>query len=142
MKTTKPKLRFADLPGDYAALCRVFLPRPIRDKTDYGNTIEVVEAMVLHHEEFTRDQEDYFDHLFTLVERYEKATVKWPKSSGLDLLKFLLEQNDMSGADLSRLLGVSAKLGPMILRGERSITAEHARILGKRFAMNPGAFIE
>jgi antitoxin component HigA of HigAB toxin-antitoxin module len=29
----------------------------------------------------------------------------------------------------------------MILRGERSITAEHARKLGTRFGLDPGAFI-
>jgi antitoxin component HigA of HigAB toxin-antitoxin module len=33
-------------------------------------------------------------------------------------------------------------LGPMILRGERSITAEHARKLGKRFGLPAGVFIE
>ena len=30
----------------------------------------------------------------------------------------------------------------MILRGEREITAEHARVLGKHFALSPGTFIE
>ena len=59
----------------------------------------------------------------------------------LELLKHLLAENDMGGADLSRLLGGSRQLGPMILRGERSITAEHARKLGARFALDPGAFI-
>jgi hypothetical protein len=43
----------------------------------------------------------------------------------------------MSGTDLSRLLDASSKLGPMILCGDRSITAEHARILGKHLASPP-----
>ena len=142
MKTkTKIKLRFADLPKDYPGLCRVFLPRPIRDKADYDNTAEVAEAMVLWDEEFSDDQEDYFDLLCTLIEAWDKEHVKWPKVGPVRLLKHLLENHDMSGADLSRLLGASRQLGPMILRGERSITAEHARVLGKHFALNPGAFI-
>jgi antitoxin component HigA of HigAB toxin-antitoxin module len=29
----------------------------------------------------------------------------------------------------------------MILRGERSITAEHARAIGARFGLSPGLFI-
>ena len=30
----KTKLRFEDLPKDYASLCHVFLPRPIHDAAD------------------------------------------------------------------------------------------------------------
>ena len=48
----------------------------------------------------------------------------------------------MSATDLSRLLGASRQLGPMILRGERRITAEHARTLGSHFGLSAGAFIE
>ena len=61
---------------------------------------------------------------------------------GANLSEAFLGEANLSGADLSRLLGVSRQLGPMILRGEREITAAHARILGKRFALSPGAFIE
>ena len=43
---TKTKFRFQDLPKDYAALCRVFLPRPIHDGVDYANVAEVADAMV------------------------------------------------------------------------------------------------
>ncbi len=139
---TTAKLRFADLPKDYPGLCRVFMPRPIRDKTDYANTAEIADAMVLWNEDFSRDQEDYFDHLCTLLERYDAEHVKWPKVSGLRMLKYLLENHGMNGADLSRLLGASRQLGPMILRGEREITAAHARVLGKHFALDPGAFIQ
>ena len=143
MKTkSKDKLRFADLPKDYEALCRVFLPRPIRDKADYANTVEIADAMALCNEEFSRDQEDYFDLLCSLIEAWDKEHVKWRKVSGLEMLKHLLQNHKLSGADLSRLLGGSRQLGPMILRGERSITAEHARALGKHFCLPAGAFIE
>ena len=90
----------------------------------------------------TADQEDYFDLLCTLIEAWDKEHVKWPKVGPLRLLKYLLENHGMNGADLSRLLGASRQLGPMILRGEREITAAHARVLGKHFALDPGAFIQ
>ena len=48
---TKTKLRFQELPKEYASLCRVFLPRPIHDSAEYDNTVEVTDAMVLWHEE-------------------------------------------------------------------------------------------
>jgi len=68
--------------------------------------------------------------------------VKWAKRTPVDTLKYLLEEQDLKAADLSRILGASRMLGPMILRGERSITAEHARRLGKRFGLPAGVFVE
>jgi antitoxin component HigA of HigAB toxin-antitoxin module len=136
---TKKKLTFAELPRDYAGLCDVLTPRCIRDKADYGNTVEVTDVLAGH--ELSPDQEDYFDTLCTLIEAYDAPRVKWGKVSGLRLLKYVLAEASLSGADLSRILGVSRMLGPMILRGEREITAAHARALGQRFHMNPGAFI-
>jgi antitoxin component HigA of HigAB toxin-antitoxin module len=64
-----------------------------------------------------------------------------PKVSGLKALKFLVEENGLSSRELSRILGASPMLGGMILRGERDITASHARTLGKHFAVDPGLFL-
>ncbi len=143
MKTARSKttLRFADLPRDYEGLCRLHLPRPIHDKAEYGNTIEIARVFAGFEAAMTLEQTDYFDLLTTLLEAWEKANVKWRDVPPLELLKHFLAEDDMGGADLSRLLGGSRQLGPMILRGERSITAEHARKLGARFALDPGAFI-
>jgi len=54
----------------------------------------------------------------------------------------LLEEHGINATGLSRLLGASRQLGPMILRGERAITADHARVLGAHFGLPAGAFIE
>ena len=54
----------------------------------------------------------------------------------------LLGKHGMNAAYLSRLLGASRQLGPMILRDERAITADHARALGAPFRLPAGLFIE
>lgn len=142
MKTVrKGPLSFASLPRDYASLCRVHLPRPIHDQTAYENTRQMAEAFAGFEEKMNADQNDYFEILTKLMEEWEATEVKWAKLPPLKLLQHLLDENGMSGADLSRLLGASRHLGPMVLRGERSITAEHARTLGERFGLPAGAFI-
>jgi HTH-type transcriptional regulator / antitoxin HigA len=138
---TKTKLRFQDLPKDYAALCGVFLPRPIHDAVDYANIVEVTDAMVLWHDDFTPDQADYFDLLCSLIEEYDAKNVKWPKVTGVDMLKHLLAAQDMSAAGLSRLLGGSRNLGAMILRGERKLTLNHVRILARHFHASADLFL-
>ncbi len=138
---TKTKLRFADLPKDYAGLCRVFLPRPIHDAVEYGNVAEVADALALWQDDFTRDQADYFDLLCSLMEEYDAEHVKWSKLKGRDILQHLLDEHDMTAADLSRILGGSRNLGAMILRGERNLTLAHVRKLAAHFKVSPELFV-
>ncbi|MGH7968149.1 MAG: helix-turn-helix domain-containing protein [Limisphaerales bacterium] len=137
----KTKLSFADMPKDYAGLCGVLLPRPIRDSVDYANVAEVTDAMVLWRKDFTADQRDYFDMLCALIEDYDAEHVKWPKVKGREILRHLLDEHDLAAADLSRILGGSRNLGAMILRGDRNLTLEHIRKLAAHFKAGPELFI-
>ena len=132
---------FAAMPGDYAGLCRMFLPRPIHDKAGYENTVEIADVFAGFEHRMTGDQNDYFDLLCDLIEKHDQKTARPPKLGALDLLKHLVKEHGLTGADLSRILGKSLPLGPMILRGERKITAAHAIHLGKHFGLRPDAFL-
>ena len=138
---TKNAIRFEDLPKDYAALCRVMLPRPIHDATEYAEVAEVADALALSQDDFTADQTDYFDLLCSLMEEYDAEHVKWPKVRGIDVLKHLLEENELAAADLSRILGGSRNLGAMILRGDRNLTVPHIRKLAARFKGGAAALV-
>lgn len=138
---TRSNIRFERLPKDYASLCRVFLPRPIHDMVDYANVVEVADAMVLWQDDFTGDQKDYFELLCSLLEEFDAKNVTWPKVSCVSMLKHLLSEQNLTAADLSRLLGGSRNLGAMILRGERKLTLNHVRILARRFAVSADLFL-
>jgi antitoxin component HigA of HigAB toxin-antitoxin module len=136
---TKQTLTFKNMPKHYAGLCGLFLPRPIHDRVGYENTVEIADAFAGFEDRMNRDQSDYFDLLCSLIADYE--SVKPPKLDGLDLLKHLVAEHGLSGAELSRILGKSVALGPMILRGQRSVTASHARMLGEYFGLPAGLFL-
>jgi antitoxin component HigA of HigAB toxin-antitoxin module len=88
------------------------------------------------------EQRDYLDVLTEFVDEYDQGRkIRWPKISGLESLKYLLEENGMSAADLSRILGTSRNLGAMILRGERQLTLAHVRTLAKRFRVSADLFL-
>ena len=90
-----------------------------------------------------REQQDYFDVLVEFVDAYDKAkVVQWPKVTGLDMLRHLLEEHGLSAADLSRILGASRNLGAMILRGERQLTLAHVRTLAGHFKVSADLFLE
>lgn len=54
--------------------------------------------------------------------------------------KFLLEANGMTASDLGRLLG-DRSLGARLLKGERSLSEKHIKVLSERFRVSPGLFI-
>lgn len=139
MKATK--LEFAKLPKDYAGLCRVLTPRPIRDRVDYANVTERTDAMAGHR--LSADQEDYFDLLCRLIEDYEQehAELGTRKVTALEALQHLLEAHGMTAADLARLLEVHRTLGGMILRGDRQLTLAHVRTLAKHFSVSADLFL-
>jgi HTH-type transcriptional regulator/antitoxin HigA len=130
---------FHSMPAAYAALCRRHLPRPIHDKVGYQNALEIIEAFAGFEPLMNQDQHDYFDMLCKLIAEYEEHHIL--KNQPLPLLRHLLNEHGMTGADLSRVLGTSRTVGPMILRQQRSITAAHARVLGAHFGLPAGAFI-
>ena len=131
----------AAIPATYRELCSEWLPRPIHDDAGLRHAYEMLDALSVWPEaQLNPDQHDYLDAVAHFVEEYE-GPGEDPHISGLGMLRYLCEQNGLTGADVSRILGVSRQVGPMILRGERSITAEHARTLGGRFHLNPGAFL-
>ena len=138
---TMTEFRFQALPKDYAGLCRLHMPRPIHDAMEYANVAEVTDAMALWQEEFTVDQQDYFDLLCGLLEEFDRTHVRWPKVSIQARLRYLLDESGLSAADLSRLLGGSRNLGAMILRGERNLTLAHIRKLADHFRVSPELFI-
>jgi len=144
MKTKHHKLKFADLPTDYASLCGMVVPRPIHDRAGYENVLDVIEAMAGFEEDFNADQGDYFAVIADFAAAYE-ASQRMGRDSNprppIETLKYLLEENGMTAADLSRLLGTDRTLGAKILRGERNLTVPHLRILAERFKVSPALFI-
>jgi HTH-type transcriptional regulator/antitoxin HigA len=139
---TKTKLAYAVLPKDFAGLCRVHLPRVIHDRVEYDNTMEVIEAMVLHADQFTAEQSDYFELLSQLVTDYDATEVKWPNLKPIKRLEHLMAEQSLTPTDLSRILGASRNLGGMLLRGDRSLTLAHVTRLAHYFQVSPVLFLE
>ena len=131
----------ADIRKTYRELCEAYLPRPIHDDAQDEEDTAMMNALAV----FTRlnaEQRDYLDVLTEFVDEYDKGNkIRWPKITGLDALKHLMEANHMSAADLSRLLGTSRNLGAMILRGERQLTLAHVRTLAKHFSVSADLFL-
>lgn len=142
IRTSTSLESFAALPEDYyTGLCQHYVPRPLHDAADYAAARQAIEPFLGFENRLNADQVDYLEAVSSFIEAYDRARVKWPKGTPLDTLKFLLEQHELSAADLSRILGSDRSLGPKLLRGERRLTVGHIRTLARHFSVEPGVLL-
>jgi len=138
--TKRPaKLSFKDLPRDYAGLCALHLPRPIKSKAAHTQALGLINALMGY--ELSKDQADYLEALVLFVHEYEQQFTQEPERNPVELLKHLLEENDLTTKDLAHLLDVDRSLASRLLSGNRKITPERARRLGEHFGVRPGLFV-
>jgi antitoxin component HigA of HigAB toxin-antitoxin module len=140
-RKTRPFGSYADVPRTYRELCQLYLPRPIHAASEDEAATEMMNALAVF-PKLNTEQQDYLDALTEFVDDCDKAKpVRWPKIKGLDVLKHLMTEHEMNGAQLSRILGGSRNLGAMILRGDRNLTLAHVRKLAAHFNVSPELFI-
>lgn len=141
-----PSTRRSDrkvLPGTLEELVRVMVPQAIQDDVHHDNALEMIDALMALRK-VTAGQARYLETLVQLVEAYEARhhAVETEGISGLDLLKHLLEENDLNASDLGRLLEIHPSMGSKILQGDRSLTVGHLRKLASRFKVSPALFLD
>ena len=130
-----------DMPGRFTDLVALLPPHVLRDESDYENVIEFTDKL-LARPRLTKGQTDFFETWSVLIGAYEDEhhAIDTSDISGLDALKHLVEQNNMTASELGVLLG-NRSLGSKILRGERELSKTHLRVLADRFKVNAGLFL-
>ena len=125
----------------YRELIRAFPLRQIRTKSEAQAATRILDEL------FPKDladagEEAYVRALAVLLADYEeKREQDIGPRAGVHALEYLMEEHGVEQAEIAKLLGISQPAVSMILRGERPITAEHARRLGKRFRVGGGVFL-
>lgn len=125
----------------YRQLIRLFPLRPLRTKADAQAATRILNR--LFRDRYKDEGEAAYVYVLAgLLEDYERRHDPTPDTaSGLDMLRYLIEEHSIKQADLVDLLEIGQSAVSMILGGHRPITADHARRLGKRFKIDPGAFL-
>lgn len=113
---------------------------PIRNQTHYRRMVKTLEALL----EITGVDESHplmelVDIVGDLVENYESTHDSLPVTTGLDALKFLIEQHNLKQTDLPEIgsQGVVSE----VLAGKRELNVRQIRALAQRFSVSPATFI-
>ena len=85
-------------------------------------------------------EEEYLMALTDLVELYENAHVEIPTVSGLDAMRYLMEENGLTQADLVPDFGTRSIVSE-VLAGKRHLALTHIARLAERFGVPADVFI-
>lgn len=131
----------------YIELVQAFPPRPIKSEAEMLATQKVIDSLIDHAPPFDQaqgtrndDEEDYLHVLGTLVYEYEQTLEPIPDIHGVELLKVLIEDNELLQKDLVPIFKTESIVSD-ILNQKRQLTTRHIKELAKFFNVSPAAFL-
>jgi HTH-type transcriptional regulator/antitoxin HigA len=112
----------------------------IRDEDEYDQAVERLNRLL---DEVGADERHplygLLDTLGTLLHAYEERHHPVPDSSGPDVLRYLMEEHDLTQSDLPEV--GSQGVVSDILRGKRELNVRQIRGLARRFHVSPAVFV-
>jgi HTH-type transcriptional regulator/antitoxin HigA len=110
----------------------------IRTADDYEKALRSMEKVF---DEEVGALADYAETLTILIVHYEEKNSPTQKNEGVEVLKFLMEQNNLKQKDLIGVLGGKSTVSE-ILNGKRPMNLQHIRALAERFHVAPATFVQ
>ncbi len=112
----------------------------IRNEPEYDQAVERLNSLL----DEIGDNERHplyglLDTLGTLVRAYEEKHYPMPKQSASDMLRFFMEEHQLTQTDLPEVgsQGVVSE----VLSGKRDLNLRQVRALAKRFHVSPAVFV-
>ncbi|RCJ35264.1 hypothetical protein A6769_19470 [Nostoc punctiforme NIES-2108] len=127
-------------PDKYKELLTAYLPKFIKSQAENEQALGIVGDLM--HRERTPEEEEFYQLLITLIEKFEQEYYQPSQQNNLtSMLLFILEESERSRDDLVSFLGTE-NLVDNILNEQEKINTEQARKLGKFFHVESSLFIE
>jgi len=124
------------VPEKYAL--EVSSPAPITSERQHEEYLSVLDKLVSK-ENPTRDEEKYAAVLITLIEAYEEEYHSIPDASPVEVLRTLMDANNLRQKDLVPIFG-SESIVSEVLHRKRDLNRAHIEKLSKRFHVSPAVF--
>ena len=123
---------------DYGELLSATQPEVVRSEEQNEAYIQKLEALT-GQQTVSPAEEKLIALLTLLVEDYENQNHPVPPAGPLDIIRHLIEANDLRQKDLVDVFGTES-IASDVLNGKRDLTKEHIRRLSARFHVSPAVF--
>lgn len=127
----------------YGQLLTQVLPMVITTEEELDRMIEETDKLMtkgIKQNGLSPEEERLLDLLTKLIEDYEDEHYQFEESSPNEILKFLMEQNDLKQSDLLPIFG-SSGIASEVVNGKRSISKNQAKKLAEFFNVSVELFI-
>jgi HTH-type transcriptional regulator/antitoxin HigA len=101
--------------------------------------IATIDSLIVR-DDLESGEEDYVDVLSDLVHRYEAEHDPIAPVPDADMVRFLLESNDMSQAELAQRSEIAESTISEVLAGKRKLSRRHIAAFAKIFRVSPAIF--
>jgi HTH-type transcriptional regulator/antitoxin HigA len=125
---------------DYGALLSEAKPEVIRDEELNTAYIERLEQLT-RKQNLTDAEKKLIELLTLLVEKYESRSYPVPDAGPLDVIRHLMEENNLRQKDLVGVFGTESIVSD-VLNGKRDLTKDHISKLSLRFGVSPSVFFD
>jgi HTH-type transcriptional regulator / antitoxin HigA len=112
----------------------------IRTEREYDAAVEHLNTLLDEIGDNTRDARyRLIETLSVLIEAYDRENHSLPDASGVEVLRFLMAEHDLTQKDLPEIgsQGVVSE----VLAGRRRLNLRQIQALAARFGTDPGTFI-
>jgi HTH-type transcriptional regulator/antitoxin HigA len=113
-------------------------PTPIASERQHEEYLAVLDKLSAK-EHPSKEEEQYAEVLMTLIEAYEEAHYPIPDASPLEVLRALMEANNLRQKDLVPIFG-SEGIVSEVLHKKRDLNKAHIQKLSARFHLSPAVF--
>jgi len=124
------------VPEKYALEVRA--PAPITSGRQHQQYLAVLDQLASKGRP-TAEEEKYAEVLLTLIEAYEEEHHAIPDASPIEVLRTLMDANNLRQKDLASIFG-SESIVSEVLHKKRHLSKSHIQKLSKRFNISPAAF--
>ena len=123
----------------YLALVRVLPLRPIGSDAELDRAIAVIDSLISK-DALNQGESDYLDVLGDLVHKYEAEHDPIAPVSDADMIRFLLESNGMTQAELAVRSEIAESTISEVLAKKRKLSRRHIAAISLVFRVSPAIF--
>lgn len=129
----------ADRGDRYIELVHAYPLRPIRSEADLDSAIATIDSLI-DRNDLDAGEEDYLDVLSDLVHKYEAEHDPIEPVSDAFMVRFLLDSNDMTQAELAERSKIAESTISEVLAGKRTLSRRHIAAVSRVFHLSPSIF--
>src|ERR1700722_16873542 len=111
----------------------------IRDDEHLAEARTVLNRLVMS--DLDKGSQDYLNALTDLVEKYEDKNVAILDAPAKDVLRLLMESNELSQSKLAKKVGIPQSTISEILAGTKQMTVNHMIKIAAIFGVGPAVFM-